>query len=152
MRVKLWLALTSVFTPLTAFGQHVTCTADVPQETCKVADAAFEASESLLVYKVPVVITDPASFDKEQKSLQFPINRFGLVRDPAASQRYSRLIMLERINGKPCPVRVLVSTDEFRPLDVATLKRVPGFERDTVFSTADFVGAFLSGCESSLDY
>jgi hypothetical protein len=86
------------------------------------------------------------------EELAVPVNRFGLVRHPAAPQRYSVLIIFERVNGNPCPARVVISTDEFRHIDEATFKPVPRLDRISVSTAAGYVGAFLSGCESSLDY
>ena len=145
-------ALLPVLVSFSAFGQQVTCTADVPPKTCRFAIPAFEFWESLLLRKVPIVIADRTSFEQELKSLDFVEDRRGLVRNPVAFQQYAKSIIFERVNGNPCPARVVVSTDSFRPIDEKTFKPVAGFDLQIAASDADYVGGFLAGCESSLDY
>lgn len=60
-------------------------------------------------------------------------------------------MMIERTKGNPCPVRVVISTDQFTSMD-ETLKRTAMTDPTQIFRTADYVGGFLAGCESSLDY
>ena len=144
-------ALLPVLVSFSAFGQQVTCTADVPADTCKFATDSFEFWEPLLIYKVPIVIADPGVFERELKNLTFTVNRFGLARD-ATAQTYSRSMLLERDKGNPCPVRVVISIDEFRSLDEKTFKRTAMTDLNKIGSTAEYIGGFLAGCESSLDY
>lgn len=148
--MKVQLALLCLIASTSVQGQNVTCTASVPAETCKLATASFEFWEPLLVYKTPIVIADPTSFQQELKSLDFTVNRFGLVRNTLA-QTFSRSMMIERTKGNPCPVRVVISTDQFTSMD-ETLKRTAMTDPTQIFRTADYVGGFLAGCESSLDY
>jgi len=151
--VKLSMTLLCLLVSMSAQGQNVTCTTNVPQEVCKFATASFYFWElpGLLIHKVPVVIVDPATFEKELSSLQFTTDHMGLARNSVALT-YSKSILLERDKGNPCPVRVVISTDEFRRFDEKSLKRVAEVDFHEVDRTADYIGGFLAGCESSLDY
>lgn len=58
-------------------------------------------------------------------------------------------ILFER-EGETCPSRIVISTDRFRPAIVdtknSTVKYVQGLDLKTLFATANFVRAFIQGC------
>jgi len=112
--MKVWLILIYLMITSPALAQSITCTPDVPTDTCRTVGALF----SLKQINIPVVIADPASFRREQESLNKRyerLARLGDLRNPTIPNRYSDDILFER-DDKPCPAQVFVSTDAFRPL------------------------------------
>lgn len=132
-----------------AFAQDVTCTSDVPSDTCKTVSALF----SLYQVGAHVVIADPVSFQHKKESMEerMKLNiRLGLWANPTMPNSYSENIMFER-DDKSCPVTVFISTDAFRPVRVELEKEfnfevLEGFDLQRVFPTALYVKGFVEGC------
>jgi hypothetical protein len=63
--MKILRLLTVLILASPVLAQNVTCTPDVPRETCQKAGASFALRE----IKSQIVIADPASFRREKESL-----------------------------------------------------------------------------------
>jgi hypothetical protein len=149
--VKLSIVFLCLLASTGVQGQNVTCSARVPHKVCGKAKLEFEFWESELSHPVPVLIAAPDAFKKEANNVSSIFSHSGSPR-AAVADTFSRLVLVERANGNPCPVRVVVSTDQFVPKFDLGLKLIEGMNPDEVFKTAVYIGGFLSGCESSLDY
>ena len=150
--MKLPMALLCLLAPMSVQAQNVTCTAKVPHEICEKAKLEFGYWEDGLDQKVPVVIADPYSFQKEEGGFFSSFPKSGSPRS-AVAKAYGEYILAERTpKGNPCPVKVVVSTDQFVPAVDLGFKLIAGMNPDEVFRIAVYVGGFLAGCESSLDY
>jgi len=101
-----------------------------------------------------IVIADPASFRREQESLskrkELAI-RLGDLGNLHMPNRYTENILFER-DDKPCPVRVFVSTDSFRPVKIKkgekedTVETLEGFDPTTLLNNVIYVDGFVAGC------
>jgi hypothetical protein len=135
-----------------ALAQSITCTADVPTDTCKTVSALFSRQ-----INSRIVIADPASFRREKESLNKKYETLilsGDFRNPAIPNRYSDDILFER-DDKPCPAQVFVSTDAFRPLlkikkgpkgEFAGAEYGEGIDLTRVIDVAIYVDGFVEGC------
>jgi hypothetical protein len=149
--MKIWIILICFAITSPALAQSVTCTADVPTDTCKTANALF----SIHQINSQIVIADPASFRQEQESLSKRFEtllRLGDLRNPVIPNRYSKEILFQR-DDKPCPLRVVISTDLFRPFRIKeggkgedALGYMEGFEPTAVTRVATYVDGFVEGC------
>lgn len=146
------LALVTFFVVVSpGVAQNVTCTPDVPGETCKKASVLFAMPQ----IKSQIVIADPGSFQSEQESLTTRIKKgieMGLSwHNPSIPNSRSEEILFVR-DDKTCPTRVVISTDAFRPVrvaesaKVAKVERVEGFDLAAVLHVAHYVEGFVEGC------
>jgi len=148
MKIVLLLVVWLVYAAPFLSAQQLTCTPTVPSDTCKQAQ--------IVALRLPgdhekVVIADPQAFSKEKESLMDTLpggikawNVSKIVLDPDDDD-----IIFER-EGETCPSRIVISTDRFRPAIVDTknssVKYVQGLDLKTLFATANFVRAFIQGC------
>jgi hypothetical protein len=148
--MKVWTMLICLVITSPALAQNVTCTADVPTDTCKTVSALFSRQ-----IKSQIVIADPASFRREQESLNKRYETsilLGDLRNPVIPNRYTDDILLVR-DDKPCPTRVVISTDAFRPFRIKegakgeqAVEYMEGFDLFRVNPLAIYVDGFVEGC------
>ncbi len=153
--MKVWMILISLAVISPALARNVTCTADVPTDTCKKVSALFAAYQ-----KSQIVVAGPASFRREHESLAdrtknpFVLKELG---GPIIPNSHNENILFERDDNKTCPTRVVISTDAFRPLNIKeerkgevtelTSEYVAGFDSTTVLPVLTYVRGFVKGCQ-----
>jgi hypothetical protein len=150
--MKTWIIPICLAIASPALAQTVSCTSDVPTDTCKTASALFSRQ-----IKTQIVIADPVSFRREQESVSKrygTLIRLGDLRNPVIPNRYTEDILFVR-DDKPCPTRVFVSIDGFRPLlkikegpkgEFAGADYGEGFDPGQVHVLAIYVDGFVEGC------
>lgn len=142
-----------IFAGLPSFAQGVSCTPNVPKELCQIVDGLFRTTT---IQQTVIVVADPESFQHEKESvdkrMETAIKFAGDWRNPTLPTSFDNVLFVR--DDKPCPTRVVISTDEFRPLKGVTERAEPnigkGFDLVMVPPIVRYVHGYVQGCNAGI--
>ncbi len=125
----------------------VSCSPEISQDLCKEFQFHF-SNLAAQGYQVYLIFQDAATFKSTVDSIaqrRIAGLKSGRISNPTLPHPFSERILFVRENDMPCPTKVYISMDAFKPLS---------FTADDSFSDrvwliskqAAYVGGILSGC------
>ena len=129
-----------VLTSAVALAQQpagiISCTSEVIPSTCKAVTTELQIIQVFpIVHSVQFVVADPHSFAEEKKgTADINIAKFAPSATPMTHSSFDDGIIFEVSKGSqlPCPNRIVISTDLFRPVktEIKNGKRVPALREE----------------------